>query len=157
MKSGKVSDHPLVVVEFPVKRCMPLFTIYRFPTFTKPPAKILIAIVANALKQIAIAHERAVEGKGLEKNLMRGLFVVEREVVVFGVRRLDAAFGSVAIDALPDGRATAPSILAQPRQSAFNLCHAFNLHRRRRGLFDKRIKLIAEQMLDVVNQQLLML
>src|SRR6266849_2465745 len=144
MKSGKVANHPLVVVEFPVKRRAPLFTIHRFPAFGKPPAKILIAIVANELKKIAIAHQRAVDTEILQEDLMRRLFIVESEVVVR--RTLD--FGLWTLDLVS---------VAKPKQSACNLCHALDpCHGGGSGL-NRRVELIAQQMLDVVNEQFLML
>ena len=53
--------------------------------------------------------------------------------------------------------APAPLSVSQQEQPTFNLCHPFNA---RNGFWlgnHRRIKLVAQQMLDVVNQQLLML
>src|SRR6266849_5796318 len=111
-----------------------------------PPAKILIAAGVDEFEIVAIADRCAINQEVLQKNFVRRFLVVESEIVVFGVRRLVAAFSN---GALPHGRATAPT---EFEQSAFNFRHAahyFNWARRGRYRCGE---LIAEQMLDVVNQ-----
>src|SRR5712692_268435 len=121
-----------------------------------PPAKILIAAGVDEFEIVTVADRRAINQKVLQKNFVRRFLVVESEIVVFGVRRLVAAFPN---GALPYGRANAPLVTPTRRgsvtefeQSAFNFRHAahyFNWTRRGRYRCGE---LIAEQMLDVVNQ-----
>ena len=85
MQTSEVANHPLVVVQFPVKRRAPLFAIDNFPAFGKPPAKVLITAVADELEKVAVADQRAVERVVLQENLVRRLFVVESEIVVDGL------------------------------------------------------------------------
>src|SRR5882724_9526181 len=47
--------------------------------------------------------------------------------------------------------------VAKPKQPAINLCHSFYSRYRIRRSFDRRVKLIAQQMPDVIHKQLLML
>ena len=156
VQSGEVTNHPLAVKLLPIKWRLPVFAIDRCPAFGKPPAKVLITTVADKREIVAVRDGRAIKRVVHEENLVRGLFVVESEVVVS--------------NALPDGRATAPiwtldfglwtldlAGVAKPEQSARDFRHAFNFHRRGRCGFDWRVVLIAEQVFDVVNQQLLML
>src|SRR5205085_3998128 len=117
-----------------------------------PPTKIFIAAVVDEFEILAVTYRSAIDRKILEPNFVCRLLVVPREV--FGVRRLDAAFVSYA---LPYGRATAPIRVTEFKQSTFDLNHAAHaLNGLRRG-FHRRVKLIAKQMLDVINEQLLML
>src|SRR6266849_3686400 len=93
-----------------------------------PPAKIPITTGVDEFKIVAIAHRGSIDLKVLQESLVLWFLVVESEVVVFGVRRLVAAFSG----ALPHGRATAPICGAVPKfkQSALNFRHAvycFNL------------------------------
>ena len=142
LQSGKTANHPITVVQFPVKRRAPFFPVDRFPALGKPPAKILIAVILYELEKIAVAHRRPIKGVILEEDLMRGLLVIESEVV----KTLD--FGLWILDFVPE---------AQPKESAFNFSHALNRYCRGRRRLNGRVELIAKQMLDVVNQQLLVL
>src|SRR6266852_3331790 len=100
-----------------------------------PPAKIPIAFGVDEFEIVAIADGRAINLKVLQENFVLWLLVVESEVVVFGVRRLVAAFsGALPHRPTPTGlpgwgprcRATAPICGAVPKfkQSALNFRHA---------------------------------
>src|SRR5258708_5132954 len=124
-----------------------------------PPAEVLITAGLDELEVVVIANRRAIDQKVLQENLVLRLLVIESEVVVSGARRLVAAF---TYRALPHGRATAPLSSGRPtvskfKQSTFDFRHAAYCFQcpRRRGNW--RVILIAEQMLDVVNQKFLML
>ena len=47
--------------------------------------------------------------------------------------------------------------MTQPKQAPFNLRHAFDLTGRYRCGLERRVKLLTQQVLDVVNEQLLVL
>ena len=81
MKTGKISNHPLAVVELPVKRCAPVFTIDGFPAFGKPPAEVFISAVLNEREKVSDADRSFIDREVLEEHLMRRLFIVERELV----------------------------------------------------------------------------
>src|SRR6266550_7812654 len=127
-----------------------------------PPTKILIATIVDEFKILAVTYRRAIDREVLEPDSVCGLLVVPREVIVFGVRRLDAAFVSYALPhhPTPSGlpawgprcRATAPLRITQFKQSALYLNHAAHILDRSRRGFHRRVKLITKQMLDVVNQ-----
>src|SRR6266550_9502183 len=103
-----------------------------------PPTKIPIATGVDELKIVAIADGRAINLKVLEENFVLWFLVIESEVVIFGVRRLVAAFsGALPYRPTPTGlpgwgprcRANAPLAAtsgAVPKfeQSAFNFRHA---------------------------------
>src|SRR6185503_1798056 len=108
-ETGKVSDHPLAVMEFPVKRCLPVFAFDCFPAFGKPPAEVLISTVADEFEKVTVGHEG----------------FIEREIA---------------------------SVVTQRKQSSLDLCHTVNLRGRLRQWFNWRIELIAQEMLDVVNE-----
>src|SRR5687768_16912929 len=63
MQTGKVSNHPLAVVFFPVKRCLPLLLFDCFPTFGEPPAKVLIRAVAHELEELTVCYRGFVDLK----------------------------------------------------------------------------------------------
>src|SRR2546423_15675815 len=117
-----------------------------------PPAKIFIAALVDEFEILAVTYRSAIDREILEPNFVCRLLVVPGEV--FGVRRLDAAFVSYA---LPYGRATAPIRVSKFKQSPFNLNHAAHVLNGSRPGFHWPAKLITEQGLDVVTQQLLML
>src|SRR5258708_6436656 len=143
MQTREVSDEPLTVVLFPVKRRLPFFTIDSLPAFREPPAKVLIAALAYEFEKLSVADESLIDGKILQEDLVRGLFIVESKIIV-------AAFESVL-------RSRAGSCVTQPKQASFDFRHAFDSHRRWRRGFHRCGELIAQQMLDVINQKLLML
>src|SRR3954454_8572290 len=106
MQAGKVSNHPLAVVLFPVKWSAPLFAIHGFPAFGKPPVKVLITTVLYEFEKVAIADRSFIERVVLQKDLVRRLLVIECEVV----------------------RTVRPrAVVADSKQSAFNLGHARDL------------------------------
>src|SRR5687767_5887130 len=144
METAEISDQPFAIMRFPVKGRPPVFTIYNFPAFRKPPAKILVAIVANELQVITVCHEGTVECVVRHKNLVRRLLVVECKVVI--TRGFD--LGPWTLDFGP---------VTEPEQSALDLRHAFNFHARFGRQTYGRLKLIAQEMFDVINQQLLVL
>src|SRR5687767_8092930 len=144
MQTGEIADHPFAVMRFPVKRRPPVFAIYNFPALGKPPAEILVTTVANELQVIAICHQRAIECVVRHKNLVRRLLIVECKVVI--TRAFD--LGLWTLDFGP---------VTEPKQSALDLRHPYNLYARFGSNTDGRVKLIAQEMFDVVNQQLLML
>src|SRR5882672_8007198 len=144
MQTGKIANQPLAVVQFPVKWSAPRVAINNFPAFRKPPAKILVTTIAEKLQIVAVADQRAVEGVVLKENPVRGLFVVEGEVVIR--RTEDCGLRTVDLCGV-----------SQPEKSACDFRHAFvSCHGGGSGL-NCRVILIAKQMLDVVDQQLLML
>src|ERR1700752_941576 len=122
-------------MQFPVKRRPPLFAIDRFPTFGKPPTKVLIATIVNELEKVADTDRGFVDCEVLEENLMRGFLVVECKLV---------------------GTRTQPFV-ANLEQSTFDPRHAHDLRRRFWQLFQWCVELITQQVLDVVNKQLLVL
>src|ERR1700686_1223267 len=108
-----------------------------------PPAKILIAASLDELEILAVRNQRAIDQEVLQEHLVLWLLIIESE--------LEPPHPCLRFAGISAGA------VAKFEQSAFNLCHAsdcFNRGRRRR---DGRVELIAKQMLDVVNQQLLML
>src|SRR5687767_5318557 len=143
MQTGEIADHPFAIMRFPVKRPPPVFTIYNFPAFKKPPAEILVSIVANELQVIAVGHKCSIECVVLQEHLVRRLLVIESETVVD--RTLDI------------GHSTLDLGIAQPEQSTLDLRHAFNFHSRFGRNTYGRIKLVAQEMFDVINQQFLVL
>src|ERR1041385_2429816 len=119
MQAGKIPNHPLAVVWFPIQRRLPKFGVSLSPAGGMPPAKIAVAAVVHELKIIADTDQRAIDFKIFEPNLVLRPLVVPGELVVFGVRRLAATF----THALPNGRATAPLRISQFKQSTLNLNH----------------------------------
>src|SRR5687767_810163 len=155
MKTLEVADHPCAVVKFPIHRTEPVVAIHYLPAFRKPPTKILVTVVAHKLEIFAICDETTIECVVLKENLVRRLFIVESEIVVFAMRRLDAAFVRKTLDL---GLWTLDfSSVSQPKQSTFDFGHSLDFHSRLRRSLNRRCKLIAKQMFDVVNQQLLVL
>src|SRR5467141_2480439 len=82
MQAGKVANHPLTLVQFPVEGRPPLLASDDFPAFGKPPTKVLITAGAHKLKKVAVAIQGAVNGEVLPEHLMRRLLVVESEIVI---------------------------------------------------------------------------
>src|SRR6266550_8284985 len=100
-------------MQFPVKRRAPLFGVNNLPAFREPPAKVLVATTTDKLEKVAIAHQGTIECIVLQEDLVRGLFVVESEVVV----RRTLVFGLWTLNLV---------LVAQPQQTAFNLGHSFD-------------------------------
>src|SRR6266851_266096 len=144
-----------MVVVFPVKRRLPFFTIDGLPAFRKPPTKVPITAVAHEFKKLAVAYGSLIDGKILEEDMVRRFFIVESKIQ-FGVRRLVAALVYITTKTT-NPVASASGSVPQPKQASFNFRHAFDSHRRAGRGFHLRGELIAQQMLDVVNQELLML
>src|SRR6266404_1199400 len=155
MQAREVSDEPLTVLLLPVKRRLPFFTIDSLPTFREPPAKVLITAVAHEFEKLSVADESLINGKILQEDLVRWLFIVESKIP-FGVRRLVAALVSTTTRST-DAVATASGSVPEPKQASFDFRHPFDSQRRWRRGFHRGGELIAQQMLDVVNQKLLML
>src|ERR1041385_4547553 len=105
-----------------------------------PPTKILIATAIDEFEVLSVTYRRPIEREIFEPNFVLRLLVVP---------------GEIDRGALPHGRATAPLAVTKFKQSAFNLNHAAHVFNRSRRGFHRRVKLIADQMLDVVNQQFL--
>src|SRR5436190_23779475 len=103
-----------------------------------PPAKITITTGLDEFKIVAIADRCAIDQEVFEEDFVLWFLVIESEVVIFGVRRLVAAFsGALPYRSTPTGlpgwgprcRANAPLAAmsgAVPKfeQSAFNFRHA---------------------------------
>src|SRR5258708_20706069 len=87
MQAREVSDEPLTVLLLPVKRRLPFFTIDSLPTFREPPAKVLIAAITYEFNKLSVADESLIDGKILQEDLGRWLFIVESKLP-FGVLRL---------------------------------------------------------------------
>src|SRR6185437_2275874 len=81
METAEVSNHPLALVQFPVKRRAPSLGVDCCPTFGKPPAEVLITAVVDEFEKIAVADWSFVDGVILQEDLMRGLLVIESEIV----------------------------------------------------------------------------
>src|SRR5256885_16677997 len=108
-----------------------------------PPAEIFVTTVVYELEILANAYGCTIDLKIFEPNFVLRPLVVPSEIVVFGVRRLGAAFScALSHRPTPSGlpawgprvRATAPLVVSQLKQSTFNLhhaAHAFNRSRRR--------------------------
>src|SRR5690349_14737048 len=143
MQSGKVANHPFAIMLFPVKRRLPMLGVHFFPTGGMPPTKIFVAARVDEFEILADTHRRTIEREIFQPHFVRRLLVVPGELVV---RTLD--FGLWTLDGCS---------VAQLKQSTFNLNHTSHSREGLRRRFDWRIELIAEQMLDVVHQQLLML
>src|SRR5438876_1500226 len=138
MKTGKITNHPFAIPLFPVKRGSPMLLIHFLPAGGMPPTKILITACMDEFKIVTVTDGRAIDREVMEEDLMRRLFVVEREV--------ERPHPCGRFAGIPAGAKT------KFKQSSLNLhhpAHAFNRERRRR---DCRIKLIAKQVLDVINQ-----
>src|SRR6266550_5129931 len=122
-----------------------------------PPTKILIATIVDEFKILAVTYRRTIDREIFEPDFVCGLLVVPREVIVFGVRRLDAAFVSYVLPhrPTPSGlpawgprcRTTAPLAVSQIKQSTFDLNHTAHVLDRSRHGFHRRVKLITKQML----------
>src|SRR6185436_14235433 len=108
-----------------------------------PPAKILITAGLDEFQIVPNAYQCAIDLEVFEKDSVRRLFVVPGKS---GTRILRVSHGR-------DAHATSASQLKQP---TFNLRHAGRRFERRGRWPHWRIKLIAEQVLDVIDQQLLM-
>src|SRR5688500_523516 len=113
MKTGKVSNDPFAVVEFPVKRCAPVFAVDGLPAFRKPPAKVFVTTVVNELKEIPIADRSFIDREVPKKHLVCRLFVVEGKLqgTCFGLRVLLFVF-------------------VEPNQSTFSFRNPIKLHGR---------------------------
>src|SRR6185503_15036730 len=105
MQTGEVANHPLAVVQLPVKRRAPLLVIYCRPAFGEPPAEVLIAAVVDEFEKVAVADRGFVERVVPEEDLVRRLLVIKCEVV---------------------GTRSARVVIAQPEQPAFDFRDAFN-------------------------------
>src|SRR3989442_2750012 len=122
-----------------------------------PPTKVLITAGVDEFKVVAVADRRPIDEKVFQELLVLLLFIVECEIVtepraVARGLRIYFIKGPVAT-----ARGSVTYSITKLKQSSLNLhhpAHTFNRDRRRR---DCRIKLIAKQVLDVINQQLLML
>src|SRR5437764_14393667 len=108
-----------------------------------PPSKIFIAAVVDEFEILAVTYRGAIDREIFEPDFVHRLLVVPCEC---GTRILRVSHGR-------DAHTTSVS---QFKQSTFNLNHAANLLNRSRRWSHRRVKLIADQVLDVVNQQLLM-
>src|SRR5260370_33672007 len=155
METGKVANHPLGVVVFPIKRRAPLFLIDFLPASRMPPTKILIAAGIYEFAIVGVTHRSPIDQEVFKENLVLRLFVVEGEVVTEpravarGLRVLIK--GPVAT--APGSVTNSITELEQPAVYFRHAAYCFNRVRRRRN---RRVELIAEQVLDVVNQQVLM-
>src|SRR5689334_19268231 len=79
MQTGKVANHPFVIVQLPIKRRAPLFAIDCFPAFGKPPVKVLIATVVDEFEKVAVADGSFVDQEVLDEDLVLRFLVVERK------------------------------------------------------------------------------
>src|SRR5690349_20478573 len=130
MKAGEVANQPFVIVEFPIERRLPVFAFDRFPTFGKPPAEVLVAAVVDEVEVFAVGDGRAIDGEVLQEDLMRRFLVVPRKSL---------------------------SLKTQRKQATLDFRGAFDLRARLWKRAHLWLKLIAKQVLDVVDEQLLML
>src|SRR5215208_7012353 len=80
METGKVSNHPFAVMQFPVQRRAPLLAIYSLPTFRKPPAEVLIPAVLNEFEKLSVADHGLIDCVVLERHLVRGLLIVKSKL-----------------------------------------------------------------------------
>src|SRR6476619_7050532 len=78
-KPIKVADEPFAVVNFPVERRMPVFTVHCFPSFRKPPTKVLVSTVSNESQELRVTHRRSVNRKIFYEDLMLRLFIIKPE------------------------------------------------------------------------------
>src|SRR5262249_31019758 len=92
VKTGKISNQPLAVVQFPVKRRLPMFAFDSFPAFRKPPAKVLIAAVAHEFEKLAIGDQCAIDREVWYEDAMRRLLVIESKTAAFMAEAKHAAF-----------------------------------------------------------------
>ena len=156
MQTGKITNHPFAILLFPVKRRSPVLLIHFLPAGGMPPAKILITTVVHEFKIVAITHGRTIDEKVFEKDLVVWLLIVECKVVT-EPRAVARSLRVLIEGPVATARGSVTYFITKLKQSALNLhhpVHTFNRDRRRR---DCRIKLIAKQVLDVINQQFLML
>src|SRR5258705_13183208 len=126
MQAREVSDEPLTVLLLPEKRPLPFFTIDSLPTFREPPAKVLIAAITYEFNKLSVADESLIDGKILQEDLVRWLFIVESKIP-FGVRRLVAALVSTTTRST---QAVASGSVPEPKQASFDFRHPFDSHRR---------------------------
>src|SRR5204862_4232523 len=139
MKAGEISNHPISVPLLPIKRGAPLLLIYFFPTRRMPPAKSFVASGIHEFQVLSVAHRRAIDPKIFKEDLVLRFLVVERE------RRKRRRLSECP-------HRTGVGAITKREQAALDFSHArycFNRFPRRS---DRRVKLIAKQMLDVVNQ-----
>src|SRR2546421_7717602 len=116
-----------------------------------PPAKILVAAVVDEFKIVANASGRTFDREVFEKNFVLWPLVVPRK------RKRPWERPHPGPDKSGFTGIGAGSSVSQLKQTTFNLHHAAHAFNRRWRRLHRRIELIAQQMLDVVNQQLLML
>src|SRR5437879_506992 len=109
-----------------------------------PPAKIPIAAGVHELEIITVTDRRTIDHEIFEEDSVLRLLVIESE-------RPERRHPCLRFARIPAGA------VSKFEQSAFNFRHAaYCFDRTRRG-GDRRVELIAKQMLDVINQKLLML
>src|SRR5436309_2420118 len=116
-----------------------------------PPAKILVAAVIDKFEIVAVADRRAIDREIFQKNFVLWPLVVPGERKRPWERPHPCPDES-GFTGIPAG-ATVPQL----KQTTFDLNHPAHAFNRRWRRLHGRVKLIAEQVLDVVNQQLLML
>src|ERR1051326_1438511 len=144
MQSAEVANHPFPFVLSPVKRRLPMFRVYLFPTGRVPPTKISVAFRLNELEIFADTNRCSIDREIFKPHFVRGLFIVPGER---GTRILR----------LSHGRHAQATSVPQLKQSTVDLDHSIDARNRFRCGSERRLKLIAQQMLDVIDEQLLML
>src|SRR5213594_1089470 len=122
-ESIEVTNQPLAIVDFPIERRMPVLAIESFPSFRKPPAKVLVTAITNEFKKVAITNQRLVDGEVLYEHLVLGLLVVKSKLL--GVRWP----GTALVKPTSRLRARVNGLtVSQPHQPALDFRHAFNTH-----------------------------
>src|SRR6185436_7152453 len=108
-----------------------------------PPAKILIAAVFHEFEIAAVTDRRPIYQKVLQKDFVQRLLVIKSKL---GRPHPSGRFGGIPAGAITKFK--------QPAIDLSHTAYRFNRAWRRR---DGCVELIAQQVLDVVNQQLLVL
>src|SRR6266850_1726632 len=117
-----------------------------------PPAKVLITAGLDELEVVVITNRRAIDQKVLQENLVLRLLVIESET-----ERRHPCLRFAGISAGDHPLVIASGSVSELKQSTLDFRHAaYDFHCARRWR-NWRVILIAEQMLDVVNQKFLML
>src|SRR4030095_6616843 len=71
---------PSAFLTSPVGGRMPVLAIHSFPTFRKPPAKVLVSAVSNEVQKFPVTDRRFVDRKIFYENLVLWLLIIKREL-----------------------------------------------------------------------------
>src|SRR6266446_5866831 len=156
MQTGEITNHPFAILLFPVERRLPVLLIHFLPAGGMPPAKILITTGIYEFKIVSVANGRAIDEEVFQEHFVLRFLVVEGEIIT-EPRAVARGLRVLIKGPVATARCSVTRFITKLKQSSLNLHHPAHTFRRDRRRRDCRIKLIAKQMLDVINQQFLML